>query len=236
MSPRAREPDEGEQANWGALNARMSNNEHQIQAVSSQVAQIQRDMTTNQTVLLNRIDSQAAKPTDLKAIVTAAVGVASLIGGGILVILNLSLSPVRDLASSTSNKVDLITQTRFSKDDATHAFDFMNADKVSKAEFTEAKNRLDERYSVAHEFSTAQAARFDKEIDRLGAEVVTKEDAAEAARRTDERISAIVESMNVLRHDFGTSVTLGDVVKDIQAQLKELRAQNVTPLAPRPPS
>jgi len=53
----------------------------------------------------------------------------------------------------------------------------------------------------------------------------------------NDRYTALSARVNEVQHEFGANFTMGDAVKDLQAQIRELRASQSTiaPIAPIAP-
>jgi hypothetical protein len=235
----------------GALRERISGAERGIQSLSDQVGALQRDTTAQISGLSNamaaqlasigdKIDRQRDSATAARTTKwTESTQTAATVIAVVMSLVAAVIYPLSNTLSRHSDELEVIKATRFSKEDSrqmqdgfSHWIDKVQGETVPRAEIEQIKatvaesiRRLDARAEILLPINKERIDRLDKEIDHLQDDSVSRLENEAASRRTDERISVVIASMNELRHDFGASLTWGDALKELQSEIKELRAQ-----------
>ena len=176
--PRPMPPDAWQQAHVdiGALAQRVTGLEGGVQEIRGAISDLSKKLD--------------AKPTNWFGIISAQVGVLSVVGGAMALV----MAP-RD-ASIERHERDI---ARISEN-AVHRADYLRDAEQNERWLGSMRDRL--RFNEDRGVFKDDLDRVDKAIAKIADAMAAKSDLADDARRTDERISALSAGLNELRHDF----------------------------------
>ena len=230
----------------GALRERVSNTERAVDSVSDQVATLQRDTARQIENLQVSLSSQirdisgtfaASRSTNWGTII-AAVGVIVVLGGAVL-------TPIMSDIGKTAEALDKLSERSVAKDVYRRDQDDQNSwlsslrdrGRADEDAITAARiemGRTEGMASERHETFLREHALLISRVDAIDASLIKRPEieAALLAQReltaqnntaTNSRIDALIAGVNELRHDFGSSWTIADTVRNIETQLNALR-------------
>jgi hypothetical protein len=235
-----------------ALSTRVDGLERTLQDVVNMV----RSMETN---LGDRIDKQAAKPTNLLQLGGFMVAALSVFGGFAWyaksgVDTDIARVERKGDTEETNRMHDVekvfSTLAPIAAVAAQHDNDLRRVEaderiidsKWSKDAQQEYERRIDDKLADRKEDALRTIAGIQAEIISLSSEMVSRSEHEFHWKDQEERYTSLSARLNEMQHEFGTNFTIGDAVKSLQSELRELRYSNggppfqaVTPVAPIAP-
>ena len=219
----------------GVLQQRVASTETAIRDISSSVGQLRAETRAQIGELSSSLGSQigdlaksfnSSRTTNATSIIqNAGVVVAVIVS-----ILSPILLNIHSMIDRNDASIETLKASRFSHGDAeelnarlTHYIETVSNRSVTHAENDIEMKRLDDLLRIEHEYRTANDLKIAEVVKDLAGESERRSEAESGQRRTDERINTIVASMNELRHDFGSSFTIGDRLKGLEAEISEMR-------------
>lgn len=182
----------------------------------------------------NRWDTQRNNKPDYTALgiaVTVLLAIGGIVYGGLTSGIARHDNSIGEL---TASKFPVTSALEW-KADETRWLENLSNDKVSKDTLAEVIAREDQRYQIASAANLADKARIERNLEHVSETFVSKDELKESNERTDEHFKAVVSSLNELRSVLVSASPLGDAIKDLQSQIRELRAHQDIPVAPIAP-
>jgi len=125
------------------------------------------------------------------------------------------------LETHITYRAEMDSRLKTEHDSLIREFDRINKELEKNALLFVPRSEIEQ---ISRDFQN-ELDRMRKDNDRIDLEAHARE--AAIALQGNERVNTIVGSLNELRHDFGNAFTWGDIIKDLQTQLRELRS--ITP-------
>ncbi len=236
----------------GALAQRVTGTEGQITSLAAQVATFQRDTVMQFRGLEDSFASQlrdigakidrqnetlgASRDTNWNILIPAAGVIVSIL----VALGSLTVSPINEKVTNNREAINELQRTTASRSDFedTRADIRRHFDKVdlaldakwSEKEHTEYSKRIDEKIAQIADNLTRANAQNAEEVKTILASLVPRAEHTARWAEEDARLNALSVRINEMQHEFGSNFTLGDAVKELQSQLKELRLQAAPPV------
>lgn len=224
-----------------AFEGRLYGNEIAIQNISADVTKLERSLESLSKTLVDKLDRQAAKPTNWFQFIGAAGVVLTVLGGfGAFAWSSISAENQRNAESlrteiadrnhadeKLSTALDAIVTLQQKRNLAMEADTKKVSDGLADVRVLQAADHAtaDARW----EFTKIEFARYDKEIDTQEASIVKRPEIVAKDITNDARTTAVSTRLNAMQDWIQSIFPPFKVIDEIQAALREIRQQQVVP-------
>lgn len=239
--------------NVDALEQRVYGSERAISDLSSQMSSMRRDMVDAIAAISTKLDTQqrdaaaqqqAAQQATISASRTNWIPIIGTMATLILafvtifgVVGSMALSPIRDSIEQDRSSIhDInVAMTPLLAFAAQHDRDMqqfrqleesekqLDRDKWSDAAQTEFEKRIDERLDLGRQDQSHKLDAFDDRIKTINTGLVSRSEHESHWAEFTARLNQLSDRLTEVQKEFSGNFTLGDVVKELQRQISELR-------------
>lgn len=261
-APRQSASEAQTRVNVDALEQRVYGTERKLDELGTQMSSMRRDMADAIASISTKLDIQQKDSNDRQdkaqrdAIAASRTNWMPIIGTmGTLILAfvtifgvvgSMALSPIRSSIEHQDGAIhDInVAMTPLLAFAAQHERDMQKFQdtaveidkKWSKDAQTEFERRIDERLEHDRQDGGKKLADIDERIKTLSADLVSRAEHATHWAEFTARLDALSGRVNEVQKEFSSNFTLGDVVKELQRQISELRMQlSSTTAIPRTP-
>lgn len=233
-------------ANGGTTDTRNWDRAHSdIEVVKQRMTSLEASFAGFGTQLQDIGKRLDTKPTDVWKVIGGVVTIISLVGGFLLI----GKQPYDEGLMRHNQEITRLMETAVSKEDFRTSLDQQQRRNLEgDAERAKLKDELElSRITMArlegavterHADYIRDHADLKARVDSIDSNLIKRPEIGTIAEglsdriksgneSANDRITSVIQSLNELRHDFGTNFTLGDAVKELQ-----LRMNNLTPPPP----